>query len=60
MGKRELEVFGKELLDVWSLDIVGLLELDDLEDLFIDWLVRRTSGGNQYYIRGLTGNGNDV
>jgi len=31
--ERELEVLGKELLDVWALDIVGLLDLDDLEDL---------------------------
>jgi hypothetical protein len=35
VGKREFEVLGKELLDVWALDVVGLLELDDLEDLFI-------------------------
>jgi hypothetical protein len=34
--KRELEVFGKELLDVWSLDIIGLLELNDLEDLLCE------------------------
>jgi hypothetical protein len=31
--KREFEVLGKELLDVWTLDIIVLLELDDLEDL---------------------------
>jgi hypothetical protein len=31
--KREFEVLGKELLDVWTLDIIALLELDDLEDL---------------------------
>jgi hypothetical protein len=31
--KRELEVLGKELLDVWSLDVLSLLELNDLEDL---------------------------
>lgn len=33
MRKREFEVLGKKLLDVGALDIVGLLELDDLEDL---------------------------
>lgn len=33
MGQRELEVLDKELLDVWSADVVGLLELNDLEDL---------------------------
>jgi hypothetical protein len=31
--KREFEVLGEELLDVWSLDIVGLLELNNLENL---------------------------
>lgn len=30
----ELEVLGKELLDVWALDVLSLLELDDLEDLY--------------------------
>jgi hypothetical protein len=34
MRKRELEVFGEELLDVWALNVIGLLELDNLEDLF--------------------------
>jgi hypothetical protein len=33
--ERELEVLGKELLDVWALDVLGLLEFDDLEDLFV-------------------------
>lgn len=33
VGERELEVLGEELLDVWALDVVGLLELSDLEDL---------------------------
>lgn len=31
--KWELEVLGKELLDVWALDVIGLLELNNLEDL---------------------------
>lgn len=31
--KRKLEVLGEELLDVWAADVVGLLNLDDLEDL---------------------------
>ncbi len=35
MRKRELEVLGKELLDVRALDVVGLLEFDNLEDLNI-------------------------
>lgn len=38
MRKRELEVLGEELLDVWALNVIGLLELDDLEDLFERWL----------------------
>jgi hypothetical protein len=33
MRERESEVLGEELLDIGALDIVGLLELDDLEDL---------------------------
>jgi len=31
--KREFEVLGDELLDVWALDIGGLLELNDLENV---------------------------
>jgi hypothetical protein len=31
--KWEGEFLGEELLDVWSLDVVGLLELDNLENL---------------------------
>ena len=31
--ERELEVLGQELLDVRALDVVGLLELDNAEDL---------------------------
>lgn len=33
MRQREGQVLGEELLDVGALDIVGLLELDDAEDL---------------------------
>jgi hypothetical protein len=33
VGQRELEVLDEELLDVWSADVVGLLNLNDLEDL---------------------------
>jgi hypothetical protein len=32
--EREFEVLGQELLDVWSLNVVGLLELNNLEDLY--------------------------
>ena len=33
MRKRKFEVLGEELLDVRALDVVGLLELNDLENL---------------------------
>lgn len=33
MRKRELEVLGQKLSGVWSLDVLGLLDLDDLEDV---------------------------
>ena len=33
VGQRELEVLGEELLDVRAADVVGLLNLNDLEDL---------------------------
>jgi hypothetical protein len=33
VGKRELEVLREELLDVGAADGVGLLDLDNLEDL---------------------------
>lgn len=39
MREREFEVLGEELLDVGALDVVGLLEFDDLEDL-LDSLAR--------------------
>ena len=33
VGKGELEVLGEELLDVGAADVLGLLNLDDLDDL---------------------------
>lgn len=33
MGEREAEVLGDELADVRALDVLGLLDLDDTEDL---------------------------
>lgn len=36
MGQREGQVLGEELLDVGALDIVGLLELDNAEDLEVN------------------------
>jgi len=32
--KREFEVLGEELLDVGALNVIGLLELNNLEDLW--------------------------
>ena len=40
MRKREFEVFGNELLDVWALDVGRLLNLDNLEDLVAARLVK--------------------
>jgi hypothetical protein len=37
--KREFEVLGEELLDIGALDVVGLLEFNNLEDLFVVWSV---------------------
>ena len=34
MRKREFEVLGDELLDVWSSDLFGGFDFDNLEDLF--------------------------
>lgn len=33
MRKREFKTFRDELLDVWSLDLVGVGEFDDFENL---------------------------
>jgi hypothetical protein len=33
VGQRELEVLGEELLHVWSAEVVGLLDLNNLENL---------------------------
>jgi hypothetical protein len=33
VGQRELELLGKELLDVWATDVGRLLNLNDLENL---------------------------
>ncbi len=33
MRKREFEVLCEELLDVGALDVIGLLEFDNLQDL---------------------------
>jgi hypothetical protein len=33
VGQRELEALDEELLDVWAADVIGLLNLNNLEDL---------------------------
>jgi hypothetical protein len=33
VGERELEVLGKELLDIGAADVVGLLDLNNAENL---------------------------
>lgn len=33
MGKRKFEVLREELLNVWALYIISLLQLNDFEDL---------------------------
>ena len=40
MRKREFEILFEELLDVWALDVFGLLDFDDLEDLVATYLER--------------------
>lgn len=35
MGQREFKALGDELLEVWAANVGSLLELDNLEDLFI-------------------------
>lgn len=35
MGERELEILGDQLADVRTLDVLGLLDLDDAENLGI-------------------------
>lgn len=54
MGEREREVLGDELLDVGALDVLGLLELDDTEDLSLvlvtSDLSRQAGGGVRTWI----------
>ena len=44
MRKGEFEVLGEELLDVWSLNVIALLEFNNLEDLRnrLDCTIQRT------------------
>ena len=60
MRKREFEVLGKELLDVWALDVVGLLEFNNFENLFAFWSACIYACKASLNLRGSTGNGIDV
>jgi len=51
MRKRELEVLGEELFNVWSLDVVCLLEFNDLED--VDGPETRTMSGGHVLVQSL-------
>ena len=46
MGQGEGEVLGEELSDVGALDVVGLLDLDNAEDLkgLVSFFFKRKSG----------------
>lgn len=55
VGQREFEAFGDELLDVWSLDVVGLGEFDNLED--VDAPKSGTVAGSHILVQSLDGLG---
>jgi len=55
VGQRELEVLGEELLDVGAADVLGLLNLDDLED--VDRPEAGTVTGGHVLVEGLDGVG---
>lgn len=38
--QRELEVLGEELLDVRAADVLGVVDLNDLQDLYCERTVR--------------------
>lgn len=55
VGQRELEVLGQELLDVGAADVLGLLNLNDLED--VDGPEAGTVTGGHVLVEGLDGVG---
>jgi hypothetical protein len=55
VGQRELEVLGEELLDVGAADVLGLLNLNDLED--VDRPKAGTVTGGHVLVEGLDGVG---
>lgn len=54
MGERKLEAFLEQLLDVWSTDVGGLLNLDDLEDLQAQVNECGAQDHGQFNVRGST------
>jgi hypothetical protein len=52
--KREFEILFEELLDVWALDVFGLLDFDDLEDLVATYLERALDVLHNVNLRGWT------
>lgn len=54
MRKGELQVGDKELLDVWATEILGLLDLDDAEDLMKIISPRSHQLRNKVSVRGST------
>lgn len=55
VGQRELEVLGEELLDVGTTDVLGLLNLNDLED--VDRTEAGTVTSGHVLVEGLDGVG---
>lgn len=55
MRQRELEVLGQQLFDIWPPDIVGLLNLDDLEN--VDGPEAGAVAGSHVLVQGLDGFG---
>jgi len=53
VGKGELEVLGEELLDVGAADVLGLLNLDDLDD--VDRTEAGTVAGGHVLVEGIDG-----
>ena len=57
VGEGELEVRDNELLDVRAADVLGLLDLDDAEDLHICVSTIAQKHSEPGHVRGSTGSG---
>jgi hypothetical protein len=59
--QREFEALGGELLDVWTADILGLFNLNDLDDLKNRLaMTSRVQEVKRMCVPGLIGNGHDA